>query len=483
MKKIRNLVLVLALFLCFNGCEKSPSEDSLLQNDAELTIEQAKSFVGQQSVNQFTLKSGNLQKTTVKIKVDWGKAKSSNNGKISVVETPILTLGGFGFATPEAVSAYETTQNVGYLNSVSKLVVLTYKKTGTIVSFIMTIVGNKSFMEKRKFTLLDQTYLTRDKELTGFVFYHSIDGKFVNGWQYVGGKVVGKIGMNDDDSPVLQLKSTYYINYYTTTCVTDSWVESGAGSGIYGFGSETTCTTTLHTNSYTIYDTNNNTTTIDWIQAEESGSTGVYVPEPAPMPAIELSTKFENNEKVMCIYSNLVRTAIKSFNPLVTSFLANFSDGVTINPGDIKFDLGSLDGAYGNSTQSGDMFTVMLNENEISTRAPLEIAKTLIHEILHAQIGHNLQITPNSFISNFRQYIETVNGVSDINDHQFMIANYVQPMMRFLKDYDSLNGYSASDDYYRSLALSGLEGIISTMEMNDLINAQNYFRNRGLNCQ
>jgi hypothetical protein len=284
MKKIRNLVLILALFMCFNGCEKSPSEDSLLQNDAELTIEQAKSFVGQQSVNQFTLKSGNLQKTTVKIKADWGKAKSSNNRKISVVETPILTLGGFGFATPEAVSAYETTQNVGYLNSVSKLVVLTYKKTGAIVSFIMTIVGNKSFMEKRKFTLLDQTYLTRDKELTGFVFYHSIDGKFVNGWQYVGGKVVGKIGMNDDDSPVLQLKSTYYINYYTTTCVTDSWVQSGAGSGIYGFGSETTCTTTLHTNSYTIYDTNNNTTTIDWIQAEESGSTGVYVPACPPTP-------------------------------------------------------------------------------------------------------------------------------------------------------------------------------------------------------
>jgi hypothetical protein len=63
-----------------------------------------------------------------------------------------------------------------------------------------------------------------------------------------------------------------------------------------------------------------------------------------------------------------------------------------------------------------------------------------------------------------------------------MEAHYVIPMMNFLKDYDSLSGRNAADSYYRALAMSGLEQYISNDEYNTLINAQNYFRNKGLNC-
>jgi hypothetical protein len=69
-----------------------------------------------------------------------------------------------------------------------------------------------------------------------------------------------------------------------------------------------------------------------------------------------------------------------------------------------------------------------------------------------------------------------------LNQHQLMMAHYIDPMVNFLKDYDRLSGYIASDSYYRSLALSGLESVISNDEMNVLINAQNYFRQRGLTC-
>ena len=60
---------------------------------------------------------------------------------------------------------------------------------------------------------------------------------------------------------------------------------------------------------------------------------------------------------------------------------------------------------------------------------------------------------------------------------------YVEPMINFLRDYDSKYGFSASIDYYRALAMSGLESIITNEEMNNLEQAQEYFRQRGLDCQ
>lgn len=60
-------------------------------------------------------------------------------------------------------------------------------------------------------------------------------------------------------------------------------------------------------------------------------------------------------------------------------------------------------------------------------------------------------------------------------------------MTRFLKTYDLQNGFSEIDKYYRSLALSGLKEVgsinLTTEEMNDIWEAEAYFRARGLNCQ
>lgn len=194
-------------------------------------------------------------------------------------------------------------------------------------------------------------------------------------------------------------------------------------------------------------------------------------------PKIDVSG-IENNEKVMCIFQNLIKTATIEYNPLVTSFLMNFSDDVSVNPNDIIFNLSSMSGVYGECDATGSNYVITLNSNEINNRAPIEIAKTFIHEILHALIANKLNLAPGNFVTDFSNYINA-NG---LNQHQLMMDHYVEPMVNFLKDYDSLSGNIASDSYYRSLALSGLESVISNEEMNSLINAQNYFRQRGLTC-
>ncbi len=208
------------------------------------------------------------------------------------------------------------------------------------------------------------------------------------------------------------------------------------------------------------------------------------------VPIIELTSSFENNPKVMCVYSNLIRTVSSTFNPMVTSFLANFSDGVSFNPGNATFTVGDVVDAYGQpidaygscSGNSNDECLITIDKDYINNRSSLEIAKTMMHEILHAKIFHSKLTTSGAFENMFAQYISYTEGKQYVDQHQLMLDNYVEPMVRFLKDYDSKNGYSAPEEYYRAIALNGLPNLTSS-EKTQISNAEIYFRNRGLNCQ
>jgi hypothetical protein len=83
-----------------------------------------------------------------------------------------------------------------------------YKNTGEIVSFIMTIVGDKEYLEKKEFKLWDNDYTIRDDDFSGLVLYHSLEGKFVNGWRYTNGKVTHKVKIDFDMDVRLQNKRT-----------------------------------------------------------------------------------------------------------------------------------------------------------------------------------------------------------------------------------------------------------------------------------
>lgn len=527
MKKIRNVVLILTLILCFIGCEKNPVEVATSSSNDELTVDQAKAFVETQRMNEFTLKSGKSERKRINIRSDWNKSERSNNGDISVVETQIEAMGQFGFATPDCMEAWNTSKNDAYLYSMSRLVVIKNKKSGEMYSFIMSVVGDKHYLEGKKFKMWDNTYLKRDKDLSGFVLFHDLSGAFVNGWIYCDGQITNSIIKPIDLDLTINLKSAMVLltiydwvkecsdwqnNYVasdgTATVVAKRCTERLVVVGYYETGGgvnegETTgggstpgsynppiqpcnCLDRCPTCGKCIGNTlksaivpgGGTTTTTPTTDPCES-CTG------HPVPVIELTDKFENNVKVMCVYSKLIQTAARSFNPLVNSFLANFSDGTTINPGDITFDLGSLDGAHGTCTQAGDDFTIVLNENTISERSSIEMARSMMHEILHAQIGHSLEISIGSFVSNFGQYTSTIQGKLYTDQHLLMMENYVQPMANFLKNFDNLNGYSADDSYYKGLALCGLKDLISlsSSEFDEIIRAQDYFRNRGLNCQ
>lgn len=208
--------------MCFNRCEQNQPDEISSANGEELTIEQAKSFVELQKMSTFSIKSGSIEKHRINIRANWNKAKSSSNQDVSVVETEIEALGSFGFATSESMDAWKATQNDNYLCPMSKLVVIRLKKTHEEYSFIMTIVGDKQYLECKNFKLSENTYLNRQNDFTGYVLYHSLTGEFVNGWLYCDGRITNKITRPENLDLPVDLKSAqvmlaiYYWEYQCT---------------------------------------------------------------------------------------------------------------------------------------------------------------------------------------------------------------------------------------------------------------------------
>lgn len=519
--------------MCFNGCEKNPLSEEPVQNSSQFTIEQAEAWFGSEWTGAMSIKSGNIEKARIGIKPDWCNGFTSQNDEVEVVEVGLMVQGWFGMSDEASYQDWVKTKNSKMIRSLTRMVFLKYKKDEQIDQFLMTVVGDKEYHDKNVGSLADNSYLTKEKHFSGRIYYHDLTGKFVNGWVYEKGELVGITTQSSGDGLPTELKmasTCLTTNVYTTYLYcTDIFFDSNH-NGTYDLGVDQYMTYSCHSvfsapapfTECPVYSTSLDGFKTDYV-VKVGGTNGGYdpsqstAPQPCtclnkcsvcgkckdalilksgstscvpwavcscpPVPVIEISTKFGSNEKVMCIYSNLIQTAITGFNPLVTSFLANFSNGVRVNPGDIAFDLSSLSSAYGQCAPSGAKYNITLNENEISGRASIEIAKTLMHEILHAQIGHSSQTTWQSFNTMFEDYIFVKEGERYVNQHQLMMENYVTPMINFLSDYDSLNGYSAPYEYYKAIALNGLQIDISTEELNKLHEAENYFRTRGLNCQ
>jgi len=416
------------------------------------------------------------------------------------------------------------------------MVFLKHKTDGKIDQFLMTIVGDKPYHLSNKGRLENNSYLSKEKHFSGYIYYHDLNGKFVNGWMFEKGEPVGAAYQNSGEALNTQIKmatTCITVTTYTLYVICTDWYDDSNRNGIYDEGTDqwtnTTCGAPYEVESNIVYcpsfftgDNSFSSTRL----APYGGTNGGYDPTvppalpqcdclnvcpvchkckdalilksagtactPAPVctcaPDIDLTPSFTSNSKVMCVYGNLIRTATSRFNPLVTTFIANFSTGLTVDPGDITFHLAVLiNGEYGKCLpgSSNDKFIVTINQNTISNRAPIEIAHTLIHEILHAQLKHQTQTSMTSFIDIYNNYITSKFGEGSIDQHQLMKDNYLQPMINFLKNYDSLYGLSCNEKYYRGLALIGLNGAIplTQLEINEIYEAQNYFRNRGLNCQ
>ena len=109
------------------------------------------------------------------------------------VEVPIASLSNKTFAFPENARAYESTEDLRYIQSLTYLIICTDLRNSRTVGFFMTQIPSKMYMAIKDFRAYTLTYLTRAEDYDGTVLFHSLNGEFLNGWIYEEGQLTKKL--------------------------------------------------------------------------------------------------------------------------------------------------------------------------------------------------------------------------------------------------------------------------------------------------
>lgn len=114
----------------------------------------------------------------------------------------------------------------------------------------------------------------------------------------------------------------------------------------------------------------------------------------------------------------------------------------------------------------GDSFyiTILINTEQATNRRSLDVARTIIHEAIHAEIFRKIKststdisrliINKNSWPTLFDYY----NTYPGNPQHNYMADYYRTAMVKGLKEFASLTGQSYPDKLYEDLAWAGLKG-------------------------
>ncbi len=474
-------ILIVALVIISISCEK----DELLRIPEEegLTVEQAVHFVELQKVNQFTLKSGGQQMQSINIMVDWDKAKCSSNKNVWVVETLIKGEGRFGFATAENMRAWKSTGNRAFISSMSRLVVTKEKKSGEIHSFIMSIAGEKQYIEMKNFRLWDNTYLKRDKELSGYVFFHTLSGQFVNGWIYCDGKITNTVIDASNLDLTLQLKSTaemaiyewveYCTDYYTIGWVDGEVVsfrqtgsscsvvleyagsyssggsEDSGGGGYLPSSDETTCDCDI----CPVCGGCIQGVTLKRLPLPGSGETSPTsgdCPVCHCLPIVDTSD-LTKNPKALCVYEHLMHGGV------LQDFISRY-----FGPSEPNHSfLGELNLTWvlGNSTETTPIgvagngrysVVISLNETSINNYSTTNLAISMLHEALHAKLIAEFydDIGSTDFQKLYKYYQGWDLGDIDKIQERQMFQDYLDELASALQSFDRDQNIIRPLDFY-----------------------------------
>lgn len=166
--------------------------------------------------------------------------------------------------------------------------------------------------------------------------------------------------------------------------------------------------------------------------------------------------EFANNPKLKCIYENLYQDGSSLFLETVGSFVNNpdfdlyFTIGECSNTDEACTDVSEI-----NTT---GRVTIILEEIETY---PLEIAATILHEAIHAELArYVLLYESNVDINNkpllferYNYYYNLYDNQDGEIDHIYMTENYINPMAEALR---SLDNNQSPLNYYKTIAWDGL---------------------------
>jgi hypothetical protein len=172
-----------------------------------------------------------------------------------------------------------------------------------------------------------------------------------------------------------------------------------------------------------------------------------------------------------CVYDKMIKSTNNNLiTGLIKSFQGNAEFGITIKSKD------SIIGANGTTSYKiGDTnFTITISTSQAKSRPTIEVARTILHEYIHADIYRKLYTKYNyTFINDFRlvynSYKVNIYNKKPDPDHVTMAEFYLEKMAYALKsfhknelknDYNKFIEYYGSEPssyFYKALAWRGLK--------------------------
>ncbi|HZY38545.1 MAG TPA: hypothetical protein VFE53_17925 [Mucilaginibacter sp.] len=126
----------------------------------------------------------------------WDKANTYTIDSLAYIELPALKRGDMAMSFQNVNPA---SFNFSKSQSLTSLIIV--NKNGNFYMYAMTILADSSYLNGNYNKLANNTYRHKDQNFSGNVYYHRMDGSFVNGWRFQNGLVTGVITLAAPGTP------------------------------------------------------------------------------------------------------------------------------------------------------------------------------------------------------------------------------------------------------------------------------------------
>lgn len=131
----------------------------------------------------------------------WGQSFIESNERYTAVQMALITKTSRILVLPENSEIYKITGDKRYLAAMTRLVILTDRENEITYGFFMSILPTTGYLEKTNFRpFCNNNYLKHDKDFSGSILYHDLNGIKANGWIYENGKVKASLARPDQTS-------------------------------------------------------------------------------------------------------------------------------------------------------------------------------------------------------------------------------------------------------------------------------------------
>jgi hypothetical protein len=152
---------------------------------------------------------------------EWKYPSVTKKDEWATLEVPVLADRYSGVIDPKCVEMFEATEDIRYMETITRIVVRKNMITNKTDGFLMSISPSLDYLESTDFKpFLYMSYLQRDENFTGTIIFRTLKGELISSWLYRDGEVLLLSSKTESDGNELRSSisgcTDIYTNYVTT---------------------------------------------------------------------------------------------------------------------------------------------------------------------------------------------------------------------------------------------------------------------------